>query len=43
MLKVKINEPMEESKRISPMVVQSKKMREIKIFVDFHNINNASV
>lgn len=41
MLDVGIIEPMEESKWISPMVVQDKKTGEIKIYVDLRKLNDA--
>jgi hypothetical protein len=39
MLEVGIIEPVEESKWISPMVVQDKKTREIRICVDLRKLN----
>ena len=41
MLDSGIIEPVEESKWISPMVVQDKKMGEIQIFVDLRMLNDA--
>jgi hypothetical protein len=41
MLEAGIIEPVEESEWISPMVVQDKKTREIKIYVDLMKLNNA--
>jgi hypothetical protein len=41
MLEVGIIEPVEESKWISPMVVQDKKTREIRICVDLRKLNDA--
>jgi hypothetical protein len=41
MLEAGIVEPIKESKRISPMVVQEKKILEIKICVDIRKINDA--
>jgi hypothetical protein len=43
MLEVGIIDPIEESKWISPMVVQDKKMREIKICVDIRNLNDVCI
>jgi hypothetical protein len=41
MMEAWIIEPVEESKWISPMVVQDKKIGEIKICVDLRNLNDA--
>jgi hypothetical protein len=40
MLEVGIIEPVEESEWISPMVVQDKKINEIKIYVDLRKLND---
>jgi hypothetical protein len=40
-LEARIIEQVEESKWISPMVVQDKKSREIKIYVDPSKLNDA--
>jgi hypothetical protein len=41
MLEARIIEPVEESEWISPMVVQDKKIGEIRIFVDIRKLNDA--
>jgi len=41
MLDVALIEPLEESKWISPMVVQDKKTRDIRIYVDLRKLNDA--
>jgi hypothetical protein len=41
MLEVGIIEPVEESEWIRPMVVQEKKTREIRIYVDLKKMNDA--
>jgi hypothetical protein len=41
MLEARIIEPIEESEWISPMLVQDKKTREIKICVDLRKLNDA--
>jgi hypothetical protein len=41
MLEAGIIEPVEESEWISPMVVQDKKTREIRIYVDLRKLNDS--
>ena len=44
MLAAGIIEPVEESEWVSPMVVQEKKTKgDIRIYVDLHKLNNASL
>ena len=43
MLDVEIIDHIEESEWISPMVVQGKKTREIRIFVDLMKLNDTSL
>lgn len=43
MLVARIIEPMEESEWISPIVIQYKKMGEIRIYVDLRKLNDAYI
>ena len=43
MLEARIIDPIEESKWISPMVVQDKKTSEVWIYVDLRKLNDACV